>query len=102
MVGVTGFEPATPASRTQCSSQAELHPDLVDYSRESADGLYTIRSFIARVTRLVDEIDSKPVNTEIIVKRVFSLAHSFVKPIELRCIPRRETGIWLAYHTAIA
>ena len=26
MVGVTGFEPATPASRTQCSSQAELHP----------------------------------------------------------------------------
>src|SRR5215469_9608405 len=29
MVGVTGFEPATPASRTQCSSQAELHPDQV-------------------------------------------------------------------------
>ena len=28
MVGVTGFEPATPASRTQCSGQAELHPDL--------------------------------------------------------------------------
>src|SRR5262245_27210902 len=25
-IGVTGFEPATPASRTQCSSQAELHP----------------------------------------------------------------------------
>ncbi len=25
-VGVTGFEPATPASRTQCSSQAEPHP----------------------------------------------------------------------------
>jgi hypothetical protein len=24
---VTGFEPATPASRTQCSSHAELHPD---------------------------------------------------------------------------
>src|SRR5271167_4514790 len=27
VVGVTGFEPATPASRTQCSGQAELHPD---------------------------------------------------------------------------
>src|SRR5262249_6710749 len=26
IVGGTGFEPATPASRTQCSSQAELHP----------------------------------------------------------------------------
>ena len=26
MVGVTGFEPATSASRTQRSSQAELHP----------------------------------------------------------------------------
>lgn len=25
-IGVTGFEPATPASRTQCSGQAELHP----------------------------------------------------------------------------
>ena len=27
MVGMTGFEPAAPASRTQCSSQAEPHPD---------------------------------------------------------------------------
>src|SRR5580698_5012339 len=27
-IGVTGFEPATPASRTQCSGQAELHPEL--------------------------------------------------------------------------
>ena len=25
---MTGFEPATPASRTQCSGQAELHPEL--------------------------------------------------------------------------
>ena len=29
MVGVTGFEPATSASRTQRSSQAEPHPDGV-------------------------------------------------------------------------
>jgi hypothetical protein len=33
MVGVTGFEPATPASRTQCSGQAELHPDPRDQLR---------------------------------------------------------------------
>ncbi len=35
VVGVTGFEPATPASRTQCSSQAELHPvSALDVNRE--------------------------------------------------------------------
>ncbi len=28
MVGMTGFEPATSASRTLRSSQAELHPDV--------------------------------------------------------------------------
>ena len=38
MVGVTGFEPTTSASRTQRSNQAELHPDwsllgTSDYSR---------------------------------------------------------------------
>src|SRR5262249_14414320 len=33
LVGGTGFEPATPASRTQCSSQAELHPDQVECGR---------------------------------------------------------------------
>jgi hypothetical protein len=27
MVGVTGFEPATPRSQSECSDQAELHPD---------------------------------------------------------------------------
>ncbi len=31
MVGVTGFEPATPASRTQCSGQAELHPVAIHF-----------------------------------------------------------------------
>jgi hypothetical protein len=35
MVGVTGFEPATPASRTQCSGQAELHPDPRSQVRET-------------------------------------------------------------------
>ena len=49
MVGVTGFEPATSASRTQRSSQAEPHPDgedksiirgvLTDASAEWAGGL---------------------------------------------------------------
>ena len=29
MVGATGFEPATSASRTQRSSQAELRPDVL-------------------------------------------------------------------------
>jgi hypothetical protein len=28
MVGVTGFEPATPASRTQCSTMLSHTPDL--------------------------------------------------------------------------
>ena len=27
MIGVTGFEPATPWSQTRCSSQAEPHPE---------------------------------------------------------------------------
>src|SRR5262245_61113991 len=35
-IGVTGFEPATPASRTQCSSQAELHPVHVRPTGRSA------------------------------------------------------------------
>jgi hypothetical protein len=37
MVGVTGFEPATPASRTQCSGQAELHPDSWLATRQQRD-----------------------------------------------------------------
>jgi hypothetical protein len=53
MVGVTGFEPATPASRTQCSSQAELHPVVIIDGHwpsgfELRD-LYTIASFPRRV-----------------------------------------------------
>ena len=32
LVGVTGFEPATPWSQTRCSSQAEPHPDVVAVS----------------------------------------------------------------------
>ena len=28
MVGVAGFEPATPCSQSRCSSQTEPHPDI--------------------------------------------------------------------------
>src|SRR5260370_41827205 len=41
MGGVTGFEPATPASRTQCSSQAELHPVPVASIGPEPTYLYT-------------------------------------------------------------
>src|SRR5581483_4009823 len=46
LVGVTGFEPATPASRTQCSSQAELHP--VRYGSEPANTYSIAARTIAR------------------------------------------------------
>ncbi len=37
MVGVTGLEPASPASRTQCAYEAELHYEPVPRHRRFAD-----------------------------------------------------------------
>ena len=36
LIGVTGFEPATPWSQTRCSSQAEPHPETMYRFEESA------------------------------------------------------------------
>ena len=51
MVGATGFEPATSASRTQRSSQAELRPDvLTDLANAMTLSVYLIlRQTVRRI-----------------------------------------------------
>ena len=50
IVGVTGFEPATPWSQTRCSSQAEPHPDIssrVSRLPETQDILYGLSNLLS-------------------------------------------------------